>query len=303
MCVGAPLRNRVYRLLFFFFTLNLSLNSFGHGVSEADKHAMLEGGLLEYMFLGAKHMVTGYDHLLFIFGVIFFLTKFSEIVKFITAFTIGHCITLIFATFMGITANAYLVDAVIALTVIYKGFDNIDGFRKYLKMSPPNMSVLVFVFGLIHGFGLSTRLQELPLNHDELLMEILAFNVGVEVGQVAALSVMMLFLAGWRKTSSFAKFSFVSNVALMLAGLCLLGMQLHGYSHDHGHHDDEHHVEKKYEDDASKPMDLPKEDVHGHGDGESAHDDDDHGHSHEKPTSEPKRKNHSHEHGDHTHGH
>jgi hypothetical protein len=253
----------------------LMLNSplaFAHGVSESDKAMMLSGGLLEYAMLGAKHMVTGYDHLLFIFGVIFFLTRFSDIVKFITAFTIGHCITLIFATFLGITANAYLVDAVIALTVVYKGFDNIDGFKKYLKINPPNMLVLVFIFGLIHGFGLSTRLQELPLNHDELLAEILAFNVGVEAGQIAALSVMMVVLAGWRKTASFTKFSFGANIALMLAGLYLLGMQLHGYSHDHGH--EQGHIELHEEEVIEEP-----EHDHDHDHHHDHHHD--HGHDHD----------------------
>lgn len=241
-----PLQKQFYRFLCFLVILHSSLNSFAHGVSDADKHAMLDGGFIKYIFLGAKHMVTGYDHLLFIFGVLFFLTQFSDVVKFITAFTLGHCLTLIFATFMGITANAHLVDAVIALTVVYKGFDNINGFKKYLKINPPNMLVLVFIFGLIHGFGLSTRLQELPLNHDRLLADILAFNIGVEAGQIAALSLMMILLAGWRKTASFAKFSYASNIALILAGLLLFGMQLNGYSHevrakihshDHHHHD------------------------------------------------------------------
>ena len=207
----------------------VSPQAIAHGISEADKDMMLSGGYLEYIWLGASHMVTGYDHLLFIFGVIFFLTKFKDIVKFITSFTLGHSVTLIFATFWGITANYYLVDAVIALTVIYKGFDNIEGFQKYLKVKPPNMLVLVFIFGLIHGFGLSTRLQELPLGHHGLLLKILSFNLGVELGQIIALSVMMLLLVGWRKTPSFAKFSRAANIGLMFAGLALFVMQIQGY--------------------------------------------------------------------------
>ena len=206
-------------------------NAFAHGISDSDKQRMIDGGYLQYVGLGATHMITGYDHLLFLFGVIFFLTKFKDIVKFITAFTLGHSITLIFATFMGVSVNNFLIDAVIALTVIYKGFDNVDGFKKYLKTNSPSLIKLVFVFGLIHGFGLSTRLQQLPLGTDGLLLKIISFNVGVEIGQVLALSVMLLLLSGWRKTASFARFSIASNVGLMVAGLGLFLMQMHGYTH------------------------------------------------------------------------
>jgi len=205
-----------------------------HGISDEDKRAMLEGGYLRYVGLGASHMLTGYDHLLFLFGVMFFLTSLSEVVKFISAFTLGHCITLIGATFMGVTANYFLVDALIALTVFYKGFDNVDGFKKYLGMDSPNLLRLVFVFGLIHGFGLSTRLQQLPLGDDSLrlFLQILSFNVGVEVGQVLALSAMLLVLFVWRKRESFARFSGTANVGLMIAGVLLFLMQMHGFTHE-----------------------------------------------------------------------
>lgn len=205
-----------------------------HGISEADKAAMLAGGYLQYALLGAKHMLTGYDHLLFLFGVVFFLTRFVDVVRFVTAFTLGHSITLVFATFAGITWNYWLVDAVIALTVIYKGFDNNGGFQRHLGMKSPNLLAAVFVFGLIHGFGLSTRLQQLPLGEDQagVLGRILSFNVGVELGQVAALSLMLVVLAAWRRRPSFAKLAVAANVALMFAGGLLLLMQLHGYSHD-----------------------------------------------------------------------
>lgn len=208
--------------------------AWGHGISEADRQAMLEGGYLQYAVLGAKHMLTGYDHLLFLFGVVFFLTGLRDIAKFVTAFTLGHCITLIAATFLGITWNYWLVDAVIALTVIYKGFDNNGGFQRHFDMASPNLVAAVFVFGLIHGFGLSTRLQQLPLGDDAMgvLGRILSFNVGVEVGQVAALSVMLAVLAAWRRRPSFARLATAANTALMFAGGLLLLMQLHGYSHD-----------------------------------------------------------------------
>jgi hypothetical protein len=205
--------------------------AWGHGMSAEDQLRIINAGPLEYLELGAIHMVTGYDHLLFIFAVIFFLSRFTDIVKFITAFTIGHSITLLFATLWGIQANVYLIDAVIALTVCYKAFDNLDGFKHHLDMKPPNLMWMVFIFGLIHGFGLSTRLQELPLGEDGLVLKILSFNLGVEFGQIAALSIMLVVLAGWRKTESFAKFSKLANWVLMILGALLLLMQLHSYQH------------------------------------------------------------------------
>ncbi|MCW8830357.1 MAG: HupE/UreJ family protein [Gammaproteobacteria bacterium] len=200
-------------------------------MSAADKQRILDAGFMEYIELGASHMLTGYDHLLFLFGVIFFLTRFNDIIKFITAFTLGHSITLIFATLYGIQANYYLIDAVIALTVCYKAFENLDGFKRYLNSRSPNLTWMVFGFGLIHGFGLSTRLQQLPLGDEGIVLKIIAFNVGVEVGQIVALAVMLFLLSGWRKRESFKRFSNASNVALMLVGGLLLLMQLHGYQH------------------------------------------------------------------------
>lgn len=223
-----------FRLMFirlFILMAAFPLAALAHGMTKADQQTALAGGNLEYLKLGATHMLTGYDHLLFLFGVMFFLTRFGEIVKFITAFTLGHCITLVFATLMRIQANYFLVDAVIALTVCYKAFDNLDGFRKWIGTQPPSLLGAVFLFGLIHGFGLSTRLQQLPLGQDGLVLRILSFNVGVELGQILALVVMAAILAGWRKTASFAKFSAAANVALMSVGALLFLMQLHGFQH------------------------------------------------------------------------
>lgn len=207
--------------------------AWGHGISAADKAAMLDGGYLQYVWLGTTHMLTGYDHLLFIFGVIFFLTSFKDIVKFISVFTFGHCITLVFATFFEITANYYLIDALIAVSVMYKGFENIDGFKKYFDWKAPNLLTMVFAFGLIHGFGLSTRLQQLPLGDDQLsiLFRILSFNIGVEVGQIVALTAMLILLSGWRKAAAFTKFAYAANVGLIAGGIFLFFMQFHGYWH------------------------------------------------------------------------
>lgn len=222
--------SRLFTVLSF---LMYSVQSYAHGISESDKQSMLDGGYLKYIWLGATHMLTGYDHLLFIFGVIFFLTSFKDIVKFISVFTLGHCMTLIFATFFKITANYYLIDAVIALSVMYKGFENLDGFRKHFDWQPPPLLSMVFAFGLVHGFGLSTRLQQLPLGEDKvsMLFRILSFNIGVEVGQIVALTLMLLVLSGWRKAQSFAKFSKAANVALVAGGIFLFFMQFHGYWH------------------------------------------------------------------------
>lgn len=214
----------------FVFTL-LSQLAYAHGMSEADKLAIIEGGNLRYMWLGATHMLSGYDHLAFVFGIIFFLSTFRDIAKYVTAFTLGHSVTLIYATFNSIQLNYFLIDAVIALSVCYIAFSNIDGFRKYLNIEPPNMLVMIVSLGLIHGFGLSTRLQELPLSEDDLLLNIISFNVGIELGQISALAVMLILIASWRNRPSFKTFSLVTNYGLIFMGGLLFLMQMHGYEH------------------------------------------------------------------------
>jgi hypothetical protein len=212
----------------------LPIIAYAHGISDEDKQRMLDGGYIQYMWLGASHMLTGYDHLLFLLGVVFLLSTFKDIVKFVTVFTIGHCITLIFATYFKITWNFWLVDAIIAVSVIYKGFDNNNGFQRHFNMASPNLLKMVFAFGLLHGFGLSTRLQQLPLGDDpvHMIFRILSFNVGVELGQIVALAVMVAALSLWRKTVYFERFSYTANLGLILAGIYLLFVQLHGYQHD-----------------------------------------------------------------------
>jgi hypothetical protein len=202
-----------------------------HGVPADEVQRLVEGGPLAYLRSGAVHMVTGYDHLLFLFGVMFFLTRFGQIAKFVTVFTLGHSITLLAGTLLGIKANYFLVDAVIAISVIYKGIDNLDGFQKWIGVKPPNLLLMVFGFGLVHGFGLSTRLQKLPLPQEGLVERILAFNVGVELGQLAALVVMVAILALWRRSSTFPVFSRVANAGLIFAGCLLFLMQMHGWLH------------------------------------------------------------------------
>lgn len=219
------------RWLFAIFMMLFASIAFGHGMSDAEKQLIIEGGNLQYIWIGATHMLSGYDHLAFVFGIIFFLRKFKDIVKYITVFTIGHSFTLIFATFNAIQVNYFLVDAVIALSVVYIAFHNLDGFKKYLNIKAPNMLAMIFGLGLIHGLGLSTRLQQLPLNADHLLMNIISFNIGIEIGQIAVLTIMLLVIMAFRKSHLFPTFSKISNVFLMLAGGYLFLMQMHGYAH------------------------------------------------------------------------
>ena len=200
-----------------------------HGVSPGDQEVLNQGGLDAYVYVGAKHMVTGYDHLLFLAGVIFFLDGWRDIVKFITAFTIGHSITLTGATYLGITADEHLVDAVIALSVLYKGAENLDLFKQYLGVKTANLLLMVCVFGLIHGFGLSTRLQSFDLGEGSFLAKILCFNLGVELGQIAALIPISLLITQWRGHGSYTAFFKAVNWYLVLAGVVLFVWQLAGY--------------------------------------------------------------------------
>lgn len=207
-----------------------SFAAFGHGVEGQDA-AFLEriSGFhpLPFAYLGAKHMVTGYDHLLFLFGVVFFLQRFRDVAIYVTLFAVGHSLTLLLGVLAGVPANPWLVDAVIGLSVVYKGFDNLGGFQRLGIRIDPRAAVLAF--GLVHGFGLATKLQALSLSRDGLVGNILAFNVGVEFGQFAALAVMLIGLDLWRRTASFQRHAYAVNSLLILAGLLLFGVQLTGY--------------------------------------------------------------------------
>ena len=200
-----------------------------HGVSASDQETLRNGGLLSYIFVGAKHMVTGYDHLLFLTGVIFYLTGFKDIVRFITVFTVGHSITLISATYLGIKADEHLIDAVIAISVLYKGFENLGGFKKILKTTSPNLLFMVFTFGLIHGFGLSTRLQSFDMGEGQFLSKIISFNIGVELGQVLALIPIVFIISKWKAFRSYKTFYKIINWFLVFAGIGLFIFQMYGY--------------------------------------------------------------------------
>jgi len=216
-----------------FLLLVLPISLLAHGVSLSDQETLSNGGLLAYILVGAKHMVTGYDHLLFLTGVIFYLSSFKDIVRFISIFTIGHSITLIGATYMGIKADEHLIDAVIAVSVLYKGFENLGGFKTFFKTKSPNLLFMVFIFGLIHGFGLSTRLQSFDLGAGQFLSKIICFNVGVELGQIAALIPIVFIISKWKSLDSYKLFYKFVNWFLVVAGVALFIFQMYGYLNGH----------------------------------------------------------------------
>lgn len=183
--------------------------------------------LVPFMYLGAKHMVTGYDHLLFLAGVIFFLYRLRDVALYVTLFAVGHSATLLLGVIGGIQANPYVVDAIIGLSVVYKALENIGAFRKLGVQIDSRAAVLVF--GLAHGFGLSTKLQDLALSKDGLIGNMVAFNVGVELGQFAALVLILLAFRIWRSRGAFERGAYAANVVIMMAGLVLMGYQLTGY--------------------------------------------------------------------------
>jgi hypothetical protein len=202
-----------------------------HNVSKRDATFVKSNqgaAVAPFLYLGAKHMVTGYDHLAFLVGVIFFLYRLKDVVLYVSLFTLGHSITLLAGVLGGVHANPYLIDAIIGFSVVYKAFDNMDGFRRFLGFEP-NTKLAVLIFGLFHGFGLATKLQELDLAKNGLVTNILSFNVGVEVGQVLALTAVLIALSFWRTRSGFLRHAFATNTALMAVGFLLVGYQIAGY--------------------------------------------------------------------------
>ena len=202
-----------------------------HGVSGKDA-VFLQGlqgrAIIPLMYLGAKHMVTGYDHLLFLVGVIFFLYRLKDVLLYVSLFTIGHSVTLLAGVLGGIHANPYLIDAIIGFSVVYKAFENMDGFRRFFGFQP-NTRIAVLVFGLFHGFGLATKLQEFALSPNGLVANIVSFNVGVEIGQGLALTGVLIALSYWRTRSGFMRHAFATNAVVMACGFLLVGYQLSGY--------------------------------------------------------------------------
>jgi hypothetical protein len=221
----------VPRLIAFGTALACAGTAAAHGVAEGDKgYIELTHGpqVAAYLYLGAKHMVTGYDHLLFLFGVIFFLYRLRNVAAYVTLFAIGHSITLLAGVLFHIHANPFLVDAIIGLSVVYKALDNLGAFRRWFGVQP-NTKAAVLVFGFFHGFGLATKLQDFRMSRDGLAANLVSFNVGVEIGQLLALTAILIAMGYWRRTRSFTAHAFAANVVLMTAGFVLFGLQMTGY--------------------------------------------------------------------------
>ncbi len=209
----------------------LASGALAHGMAGKDAEFVANNvgpQILPFIYLGAKHMFTGYDHLLFIFGVIFFLYRLSHVALYVTLFSIGHSITLLAGVLGGIHVNAYLVDAVIGLSVVYKAFENLGGFKTVFGFEP-NTKIAVLGFGLFHGFGLATKLQDLNPSPDGLVANMVSFNVGVEIGQLLALSLILVFMLWWRRTASFTRYAVAANAFILAAGFVLTEYQLAGY--------------------------------------------------------------------------
>ena len=206
-------------------------DALAHGVAAGDKGYLQEVSgvlLVPFAYLGAKHMLTGYDHLLVLFGVIFFLYRLRDVGLYVTLFAIGHSTTLLIGVLTGVSVSAYLVDAIIGLSVVYKALDNLGAFKAWFGYQPSTRGATL-IFGFFHGFGLATKILDFQVSPEGLVPNLIAFNVGVEIGQLLALSAVFIVMAHWRSTPSFGRHAWTANVALMAAGFVLLGVQLTGY--------------------------------------------------------------------------
>jgi hypothetical protein len=232
--LGAPGRRRLLLLVVLaglMALLGAPADAFAHGVAAGDKGYIQEISgvlLVPFAYLGAKHMVTGYDHLLFLLGVIFFLYRLKDIGVYVSLFALGHSTTLLLGVLTGVSVSAYLIDAIIGLSVVYKALDNLGAFQRWFGFQP-DTRVATLVFGLFHGFGLATKIIEYQISPDGLIPNLIAFNVGVEIGQLLALSAILIAMSYWRRTRSFAKHAYTGNVVVMSAGFLLMGFQLAGY--------------------------------------------------------------------------
>jgi hypothetical protein len=206
-------------------------DAIAHGVTQGDKGYIQESSgtmLVPFAYLGAKHMMTGYDHLLFLCGVIFFLYRLKDVTIYVTLFALGHVITLLSGVLMGISMNAHLIDAIIGFSIVYKALDNMGAYQRWFGFEP-STKIATLVFGLFHGLGLATKVLEYELSPDGLVPNLLAFNVGVELGQVLALAVILIAMGYWRRSEGFLRHAYASNTVLMTAGFMLVGYQLTGF--------------------------------------------------------------------------
>lgn len=212
-------------------TLTLVAEALAHGVAAGDKGYIQQTfgvRIIPFMYLGAKHMVTGYDHLLFLLGVIFYLYKLREIGLYVTLFAIGHSTTLLLGVLTGVSVSPYVIDAIIGFSVVYKALDNMGAFKQWFGIQP-NTKIATMLFGLFHGFGLATKLLDFDMDKSGLFANLVSFNVGVEIGQLLALSAILIAMSYWRRTSSFDRRGYAANVVIMTAGFVLVGYQVAGF--------------------------------------------------------------------------
>jgi hypothetical protein len=223
-----------HRFFWIFLTLGLlgmSADVLAHAVAEGDKGYIQEitgMNLIAFTYLGAKHMVTGYDHLLFLLGVIFFLYRMQHIAIYVSLFALGHSTTMLLGVYFNVGINSYIIDAIIGLSVVYKALDNLGAYQRWFGFQP-NTKAATLIFGFFHGFGLSTKIIEYDISPDGLVPNLLAFNVGVEIGQLIALAMILIVMSFWRKTDGFFRHAYTANVAMMGAGFLLIGYQITGY--------------------------------------------------------------------------
>ncbi|MCP4159381.1 MAG: HupE/UreJ family protein [Deltaproteobacteria bacterium] len=211
--------------------LTFIADAYGHGVTAGDKGFIQESSgsmLIPFIYLGAKHMVTGYDHLLFLFGVIFFLYRLKDVSIYVTLFAVGHSVTLLLGVLMNISVSAYLIDAIIGFSIVYKALDNMKAYQSWFGFQP-NTKIATLIFGLFHGFGLATKILDYKMSSDGLIQNLFAFNVGVELGQITALAIILIIMGFWRHSGNFTKHAYSANVALMTGGFIFVGYQLTGF--------------------------------------------------------------------------
>lgn len=219
------------------FTLILSAGLFAspvlaHNVTAGDAGYIQEiwgVHLVPFAYLGAKHMVTGYDHILFLFGVVFFLYRMQHVAIYVSLFAIGHSTTMLAGVYFGWNVNAYLIDAIIGLSVVYKALDNLGAYRRWFGFQPDTKAATL-IFGFFHGLGLATKILDYEIADDGLLANLIAFNVGVELGQLIALGLILIAMGYWRRSAGFWRHAYTANVVMMSAGFVLTGMQLTGYA-------------------------------------------------------------------------
>lgn len=232
LCLILPTQfcKRSLYLIFIFVSL-IRTEAFAHAVAQGDKGYIQEisgTNIISFMYLGAKHMVTGYDHILFLLGVIFFLYKMKDIALYVSLFALGHSSTMLLGVYFNIGINSYIIDAIIGLSVVYKAMDNIGAFKRWFGVQP-NTKVATLLFGFCHGFGLSSKIIEYDISPDGLIPNLLAFNIGVEIGQLIALGCILIVMGFWRKHTSFVRQAYSVNIVMMSLGFMLIGYQLTGY--------------------------------------------------------------------------